>query len=348
MKKLYKRTIYLFYYMKQMDWKKYFQFVAYASKEVKKSKMGLILDSIASVYSYNIGLLDFFYFNFYKLDRIERNKYMGTGFKYEYDLIMNPISERSILQNKLEFFKAFHPFIKHGMCRIEDLESNNNFAKTVLNNPTGKVAVKDAMGQCGWGVEILSLRNYSRQELIQYMKSKGFNMVEVFINQHENLAQLSDSGLNTVRIITQLNADDEVIHIAPTLRITVNSPVDNMAMGNLAAPIDIKTGEIIGNGVYQDITKSDEAVHPITKVPILGFKIPFWNEVLRLTKEAALYNTKNRSIGWDVAISNSGPSLLEGNHNWCKLVWQLPLKKGMKAELEKYKEEYLKKIKLQE
>ncbi|MBI1184868.1 hexapeptide transferase, partial [bacterium] len=304
------------------------------------SGLSLIIDSIFSVYKYNIGLIDYFYFRFYKLDDRIRSTYMGTGFKYEYDLIMNPISERSILQNKLEFFNAFHPFIKHGMCRLEDLKENNEYAKKVLQNSSGKVAVKDALGQCGWGVEILNLKDFTREELIQYVEAKGFNMIEEYIQQHDDLANLSDTGLNTIRIITQLNENDEVEYIGPTLRITVNSGVDNMAMGNIAAPIDPKTGEVYSVGVYQDITKGQEEVHPITKNVIKGFKVPFWNDVLELTKQAALYNKKNRSIGWDVAITNSGPSLLEGNHNWCKLLWQLPLQEGRKNDLQGYLDVY--------
>ena len=71
----------------------------------------------------------------------------------------------------------------------------------------------------------------------------------------------------------------------------------------------------------------------------MGFQVPFWSETLELVKAAALVNTDNRSIGWDVAITNDGPELIEGNHDWCKLLWQLPVKKGLKPILEKYKKE---------
>lgn len=324
-----------------MDWGKFFQFLSIASNEVNKSRVSLFFSAVISVYKYNIGLIDFFYFKFYRLSENQRQTYMGTGFKYEYDLVMNPVSERSILQNKLKFFDTYHPFIKHGMCRVEDLESNNERAQKILSNSSGKLAAKDALGQCGWGVEVINTSDYSRESLIQMMKSKGFNMVEEFIVQHDELAKLSDSGLNTVRIITQLNDKDEVEHIGPTLRITVNSAVDNMAMGNIAAPIDILSGKIISEGVYQSLDKSPEKYHPITKEPIVGFQVPFWNELLDLTRQAALFNKKNRSIGWDIAITNEGVSLLEGNHNWCKLLWQLPLQEGRKADLQRHLDAYL-------
>ena len=55
-----------------------------------------------------------------------------------------------------------------------------------------------------------------------------------------------------------------------------------------------------------------------------------------MVKKVALLHPQNRSIGWDVAITNDGPELLEGNHNWRKLLWQLPVKKGLKQKLKKY------------
>ena len=324
-----------------MDWSRFWKFFKFVRKSGKRNALSLWVDIIFCVYKYNIGLIDYFYFKFYEKSQVERSKWVGTGFKYEYDLVMNPINERHILQNKIHFFDAFAPFIKHAMCKIEDLEVDNEAAGRVLRNASGKIAIKDALGQCGWDVEIRNTSDLSRIELVSYMRRKGFNLAEEFIVQHPQLNRLSDTGLNTIRIITQLNHKDEVSFIGPTLRITVNSPVDNMAVGNIAAPIDIETGIIKGPGAYQDITKAPEKVHPVTGVPIVGFQVPYWKEVRELCRNAARHNTRNRSIGWDVAVTKSGPSFVEGNHNWCKLLWQLPAGEGLRSVLEHYLNDYL-------
>ena len=81
------------------------------------------------------------------------------------------------------------------------------------------------------------------------------------MEQHPEMNRLSPSGLNTVRIITQLNKEGGVDYLGARLRITINLSVDNLAAGNMAASIDIETGEVIGQGVYSDITKPAETFY---------------------------------------------------------------------------------------
>jgi hypothetical protein len=187
---------------------------------------------------------------------------------------------------------------------------------------------------------VVDAKGLDQKSLLRLLKTTGNNLAEEYIVQHPDLMRLSPSGLNTIRIYTQLNALDELEILGCRIRISINSVVDNMAAGNIAAPIDEKTGIVSGPGVYSDITKPEEDVHPITKTKITGFQVPLWKETLEMVKEAALSFKECRSIGWDIAITEKGPELIEGNHDWCKLVWQLPVKKGLKPVLEKHLEEY--------
>ncbi len=336
----FKRTLYLAYYVKKLDWPRYRKFVGYSKSKTGWSSFRLKLDMLKCVYKYNIGIMDYYIFRFFEKDSIERDKWVGTGYKYEYDLLMNPKSTRHLLENKIDFYEAYKPFVIHSTCTIFDLQENNAQALKVLENRTGKIAVKDSLGQCGWNVEILKINDCSRESLLKYMKSKKYNLAEEFIFQHSELARLSDSGVNTVRIITQLNKDNDVEILGARLRMSVNNHVDNLASGNLAAAVDLSTGKVNGPGIYSDITKNNETVHPVSRIVLHGFQIPLWEECLELVKKAALHRPENRSIGWDVVITEKGPELLEGNHNWCKILWQLPLNKGLKHVLERYTKDF--------
>ncbi|HLV08873.1 MAG TPA: sugar-transfer associated ATP-grasp domain-containing protein [Halanaerobiales bacterium] len=255
---------------------------------------------------------------------------------YEYQLKMNPKDKRDILDDKRKFYKNYKDFIKHSIADISDIQNGSGIKEKIFNNKSGKVVLKVYDGKCGRDVLIKPLTEFDNGDLVRYMKKNNYDLAEEYVVQHPSLMKLSPSGLNTLRVITQLNNNNEVEILGVRLRITINSEVDNLAAGNIAAPVNIETGKVDGPGVYSDITKDDVYKHPVTGVDIVGFEVPYFKESIRLAIDAAKFNTSNRSIGWDIAITEDGPELIEGNHDWCKLLWQLPVKKGLKQVLEKY------------
>lgn len=339
------RIIYLAYYVKNLDTHKFRIFLNFVHEKYNVPKIKIIWDCIVSSLKYNISLLEFFQFGFYELNKTARKTFAGTGYMYEYQLIMNPRRARVILDDKTLFYKNYRKFILHKVADIEDLKADPGLVDSLINNPCGKIVFKVFNGKCGQQVLIKSVAEFQKNDLVNFMIKNGFDLAEEYIVQHPQLMELSPSAVNTVRIFSQLDSSGKVEILGCRLRISINSFVDNMAAGNIAAPIDEATGIITGPGVYSDITKPAEDKHPVTGTPLVGFKIPFWDEILRLVNEASLAHIQNRSIGWDIAVTEKGPDLIEGNHDWCKLVWQLPVKKGLKPILEKHSNEY-KKLKL--
>jgi hypothetical protein len=278
--------------------------------------------------------MEYFQFNFFLLGKEARKSYVGTPCLEEYLSKMNPKSARSILDNKLKFLETYAPFIKRSYATIADMQAQNDTVTKVLHNKSGKIVLKWIYGQCGLRIKVLSTKNLDSMGILKHLKETGNDFVEEFVIQHKDLMRLAPSGLNTLRIVTRLNHHDEVEILGTTLRISINSSIDNWSAGNIAAPVNLSTGIVDGPAFYKDITKPDEYRHPITNIDIIGFKIPYWNETLQLAKDAALFNKKNRCIGWDIAITDDGPELIEGNDNWCKVFWQLSAKKGLKSLLE--------------
>jgi hypothetical protein len=254
---------------------------------------------------------------------------------YEYQLKMNPKNSRNLLEDKIKFLLYFRNFVKRSFIVVNPKEDKHKELTQLLNNTSGKLVLKNAMGQVGAEVEVVQCKNFKPESLIRFMIENKYNLAEEFVIQHPAIMELSPSGLNTVRIFTQLY-EGKVDFLGARLRISVNSPVDNMAAGNLATPVNLESGIVEGPGVYSDITKNDEIYHPVTGKKIIGFQIPFWKETLVMATNAALNADGNLSVGWDIAITENGPELIEGNHNWCKLLWQLPVKKGLKPMIEKY------------
>ena len=329
------RFVYFGYYLRETDWKELGRYLSYLRENGGHSRLRLLLDAMYCTFRYNIAIIDYFAFRFYELDRAGREKYAGTGFMYEFHRKMNPLDKRAVLHDKLRFLEAYAPFIRHAHCTVEDVENNSERFQAVLASTNERMVLKDAFGQCGWGVDVVDA-SMERDALLKRMRERGYNLVEAYVQQHPRLAELSPSGLNTVRMVTVLDENDQVHILGAILRMSVNSFVDNIAMGNIASPIDLETGVLQSEGVYKDITKPPVAQHPVTGTQIVGFQIPHWNAVLEMIDRAALHDRSNRSIGWDVAITENGPSLIEGNHNWCKFLWQLPYQRGLKHRILKF------------
>jgi len=335
-----KRIVYLGYYLKQLDTKSFRCFFDHVKTQQGCNAVFLMCDIAYSSLRYNISLLEYFQFGFYAKSRKERSTWAGTGTMYEYQRIMNPPDQRGILDDKREFAKTYRDFMLHQTATYDEIRKDAAIAERLLCNPSGRIVFKVSNGKCGRQVEIETTDKFTATSLPGFMEENGYDLVEAFVQQHGELNRLSPSGVNTVRIITQLDADDAVHILGCRQRISIDSPIDNMAAGNIAAAIDEKTGIICGKGFYSDMTKPPVETHPMTGVPLVGFQVPYWTEIMALVKSAALVNTRNRSIGWDVVVTDLGPGLIEGNHDWCKLVWQLPVQKGLKPVLDGYLAEY--------
>ncbi len=336
----FRRFLYLVYYCKKLDRATFWRFFRVVRAQKHWPGPKLFRDIVCSVFRYNISLMEYFYFRFYERDPEERKGYAGTGYMYEYQLLMNPRKYREALEDKRRFLELFRDFVRHDHADLDSFEKNPELAKKMLGNKSGKLVLKKHNGQCGIGVELFPVDGMGVEDVLGRLKETGNDLVEECITQHPDLMALSPSGLNTIRIFTQLNSQDEVEILGCRLRISVDSVVDNFAAGNIAAPVDEESGVISGEGVYSDITKANVEIHPITGVRIPGFRIPFWKETLEMVKKAALFYPQCRSVGWDVAVTSDGPGLIEANHDWCKLVWQLPVDRGLKEVLERHLREY--------
>lgn len=325
--------MYLAYYLRKLDRPKLARFMAHVREAKGWSTLEQWRRIIRDSLRFNVSILEYYQFRFYDLTDQQKAAWAGTGTMYEFQRRANPPAARAILQDKSRFLEAYRPFIRHDTATLTELQRNPDLATHLLDTHDGLV-LKPTDGNCGIGITFIDTATHDANTLRALMQNGDLQLVEERVQQHPDLHALSPSGVNTVRIFTCLDANDRSQILGCRLRISVDSPVDNMAAGNLAAPVDDDTGVVTGPGVYSDITKPPEAVHPVTGVAIVGFEIPYWEETLALVRAASERHPQNRSIGWDVVITSDGPGLIEGNHDWCKLVWQLPVGRGLKHRLE--------------
>lgn len=141
-------------------------------------------------------------------------------------------------------------------------------------------------------------------------------LVQPRLRNHPDIADLSTGALITARMVTcrDERGGFEVTHAMFRMALGEASVVDNFHAGGVAAKVDLDTG-VIGSatdgGLYPNVGWLDR--HPVTGAQIVGRRLPLWQEALDLAVRAHAAFPDSVAIGWDVALLEDGPCLVEGN-----------------------------------
>jgi putative polysaccharide biosynthesis protein len=192
----------------------------------------------------------------------------------------------------------------------------------------GRVAVKARAGSSGSGFAVLTreagttyVNGRPVDDAVHALTHRDLIICD-YVEQHERLAVIYPGTTNTMRVITFRDVDtgEPFVAFASHRFGTARSvPVDNFGAGGLSAGIDITTGVFTpafrSPGVGRrtsTITWIDE--HPETGARITGVEVPNWE----LAREGVLRAMRalpgSRYVGWDVALTQDGMSIIEGNN----------------------------------
>ena len=324
--------MYLVYYIKTTNWARLKSHRSFVKKRTNRGGFGLDLDMILCTIKYGLSFHEYYYYELWRKNNLQRSEYASMGYMYEFQKNFNPLETRAMLSDKNKFNEAYEEFLHRKIINptsslIRDIEE--------FLNEKEKVVLKRSNGSQGKDVEIIYVRDVTPESLKQYAKLKRYDILEEFVYQHDDLQRLSPNSLNTVRFITFLRKDGGVEVVGSSLRMGLDKQTDNLSSGGITCKVDVAIGVIDSKGYSFDITKPLCDVHPVSGIRLEGFQIPYWNDIRQMCIAAASKYNCNRCIGWDVAVTNGGPLLIEGNHDWGARVWQMPAGQGMKKTLDK-------------
>lgn len=206
------------------------------------------------------------------------------------------------------FDKTYKEFLKRDFLDLretsfQDFETYIKEKKTVIAKPIDQ--------SCGKGVEKVEYTEKTNtEELYNSLKENKQYLLEDYVIQHEDLNKLYPNAVNTLRIVTLLK-DGEVNIIYRCIRLgNAGNVVDNFNHGGLFTTIDedgvIRKPAVDKKGnIYEN--------HPYTNTPIVGYKIPMFNEVINFVKEIAKVTPEVAYSGWDICVTPNGPVVIEGN-----------------------------------
>jgi Sugar-transfer associated ATP-grasp len=162
-------------------------------------------------------------------------------------------------------------------------------------------------------------RSLSKAEFNEYVRQRSrleTRIVQHCLVNHSSLSDINLGALATTRILTLRNEHGAIEPVHAVLRMPQRpgAPVDNIHAGGIAAPVDLKTGTLgSATDLGLRVNSRWHERHPETDAPILGRVLPHWQAALDLVCRAHDLIGDRVVVGWDVAILEQGPCIVEGN-----------------------------------
>ena len=137
---------YLLKRIRKLDYKNMFRIAKKISKKTNKSYIGIILDMVRCGIKYQAGYYDYQEFEFYNLNKKERETYLTRGKNNEIIKRFNDKSKFHIFENKDEMYATFDKFIKRKWMKLNE-NNEEEFVKFIKDNKS--VIVKPIDGEGG-------------------------------------------------------------------------------------------------------------------------------------------------------------------------------------------------------
>lgn len=309
---------YLIGRIKNMNFKKLFDTINEIHNKTNKSKIIIFIDIIVCAIKYQSGYVDYLLFEMWNLNNKERQTVLTRGKNNIFVKYYNDKNYNHIFLNKNEFNEKFKKYLNRDYIILND--NKKEFNKFIKNKKI--IFCKPINGTHGDNMEKIVIKDF-KGDLYNYLIKKNLKLIEEVVIQCKKMNDLYPYSINTVRIITVNRYDEKVKVVAAYQRIGNSGKiVDNYNGGGMVVPINEQTGIIEYPAV--DKLKNIYYKHPITNIDIVGFKIPMYKEAVNLAKKAAKVVKEIRYVGWDIAITDKGPVIIEGNEYPGHDIYQLP------------------------
>jgi hypothetical protein len=270
----------------------------------------IVLDMMWCSVVYQAGYLDYQEFEFWSLSPRQRRTWITSGNANSIVVKYNQRDYRHWFWDKPRFNERFRQYLGREWLDVRESTSAELEEFTKRN---GAIMAKRIDGMSGAGISkhlASSIDDYEafRAQLLENTQY----LVETFLVQHPVMASLSPTSVNSLRMITFFDGTD--VHVMEAvLRMGNGADVDNYGRGGMYTVIDEKTG-VAHYGAF-DKYANTFTVHPISGTPIVGFQVPLYDEVLATLDTVSRIVPQIPYVGWDVAIGEHGPVIIEGNYN---------------------------------
>ena len=263
------------------------------------------IKGITNYLLYGTSFSEFAGYRFYAKKPREKQTYMTRRHMFRFFDQYNPAELRNRIGNKSLAVGYYAVFLNREQYTKD--EGIDRFLAFSSCHPN--LFIKKAVGWGGEGArkEEIKCENDAR---CLWETLSGDEVVEPVIENHALLKKIYPHSLNTIKI-TILQTPKGPVIVTAIIRFGNQTVVDNVHSGGMAAGVNIESGQIETPAMDKHFRQYTH--HPLTKEPITGVTIPEWEAIKHLAIQASLISPQLRYTSWDIALTNEGPIMIEGN-----------------------------------
>lgn len=259
----------------------------------------------------------------------ERNAFYSELDRWKFMNICNNRTDKWKLRNKrlaYEIFKKWYARDQIVITSKDDLEAYTDF---ITKHP--QFFIKPFAGGGGVNSGWFDASKYNTPlESMEAILKNGSYVLEEGVYQCEAMSKFNPDSINTLRIVT-IKQSGKVSNWCSFVRTgRKGCPVDNGGRGGIIIGVDINTGEMNTDGVNEQGEIFE--THPDSGVKFKGFKLPLWKESCEMAIEMMSAMPNMKIIGWDIALTDKGPVVIEANGQTALCGPQITQQKGLKKE----------------
>lgn len=272
------------------------------------------LDALHCARRHGASAENYLVLRFFELNERERRTYLTSGRSKELDAALNAnasAEDRRTLTNKDEFDRRFAKLNSRAFLPLAEADAGR-VLEFLEQHP--EVVIKPTRGIQGHGVRKLKPASAEERRRLARESAGRRLLMEEAITQHPVLAEINPTSVNTVRINAMKTAAGVEILGAALRCGGAGAAVDNFHGGAVAYPISAE-GVVCGAG-RDNRTLKAYMRHPSTGKLMPGLRVPNWERAVEAVKLGMQLVPSMGYVGWDIAITETGAEIIEGNYNW--------------------------------
>ena len=298
-------------------------------------------------------------YEFWKRTDGFRHSFLGIREQRYYLELLNPINYFILARNKYvahkmldetgvrksQLFCYYDPMGKYtdSMECAGDLDATLRILREKQVNSCVVKITESSHGDNVWVIKSITygekdatlIRFDGKEIMLSLLLGNEALIFESIVKQTTQLASFNPSSVNTVRFMTTLWPDGSARVIATFIKIgRAGKCVDNAGDGgNVDVCVDTETG-VVKYAIQYDgwhIIKEIEK-HPDSGTQLNGVVIENWQAIKEEVKRFQQAFPYCKAAGWDIAITDEGPVVIEVNDLWDR-TGQYFIRRGWRNEI---------------